>query len=177
VKKPNPKEIQAYVDGFLLFIGDEYEEIYAKITQLIEKILSEDRIVQFLNASVVEGNHKKSLISSFNPDIKILNLLSLTIKHKKSHMFIDILKNLTIALRNKIGIADVVVESMIEIKEDQKTKIEKLVRDLFKMDSRITNIINKNVIGGLIIKVNNHVLDLSIKNQFYAIKNRISKAL
>ena len=56
-------------------------------------------------------------------------------------------------------------------------KVQKLVKQIFNFNSEVTNIIDNNIIGGLVIKVNNNILDLSLKNQFELMQDSISIVL
>jgi F-type H+-transporting ATPase subunit delta len=69
--------------------------------------------------------------------------------------------------------AYVEVISAIELDADTLEKIKKDVDDASGLDVRIRNTVDGSIIGGLIIKIGEKVIDLSVKNKMDDIKARL----
>lgn len=68
------------------------------------------------------------------------------------------------------------VISVIELDKEILNEIKENVDKKTGLDVRIKNVLDKNIIGGLVIKIGDKVIDLSIKDKLEDLKNKL-KAL
>jgi F-type H+-transporting ATPase subunit delta len=68
------------------------------------------------------------------------------------------------------------VISAIELDEKMLTEIKKDVDSKTGLDVRVKNTIDKSIIGGLLIKIGERIIDLSVKNKIEDLKSKL-KAL
>ncbi len=68
------------------------------------------------------------------------------------------------------------VISAIELDEKILKEIKKDVDSKTGLDVRVKNTVDKNIIGGLLIKIGERIIDLSIKNKIEDLKSKL-KAL
>jgi ATP synthase F1 delta subunit len=69
--------------------------------------------------------------------------------------------------------AYVEVISAIELDDDTASRIKKDVDEATGLDVRIRNTVDNSIIGGLIIKIEEKVIDLSVKGKMEDIKTRL----
>lgn len=63
------------------------------------------------------------------------------------------------------------IVSAIELTTSQKKNLEEIVTHKFDLDQpKITYKVNKSIIGGLVIKVGNKILDISLKHRLERLK-------
>jgi len=65
------------------------------------------------------------------------------------------------------------VISAIEIDENLMNEIKKTIDKRTKLNVRLKNVIDKNIIGGLLIKIGDKVIDLSIKSKISDLRTRL----
>ncbi len=58
-----------------------------------------------------------------------------------------------------------IITSCVELKPAQKKQVVKLIKEKFNLDPKIKYKVDKSIIGGLIIRVGNKVLDVSLKHR------------
>jgi F-type H+-transporting ATPase subunit delta len=68
------------------------------------------------------------------------------------------------------------VISAIELDEKLLTEIKKDVDSKTGLDVRVKNTVDKSIIGGLLIKIGERIIDLSVKNKIEDLKSKL-KAL
>jgi len=68
------------------------------------------------------------------------------------------------------------VISAIELDEKMLTEIKKDVDSKTGLDVRVKNTVDKSIIGGLLIKIGERIIDLSVKNKIEDLKSKL-KAL
>lgn len=65
------------------------------------------------------------------------------------------------------------VISVIELDKEILNEIKENVDKKTGLDVRIKNILDKNIIGGIVIKIGDRVIDLSIKDKLEDLKNKL----
>ncbi|MDQ3193755.1 MAG: ATP synthase F1 subunit delta [Bacteroidota bacterium] len=72
--------------------------------------------------------------------------------------------------KEKDGIVDVYVKTSVTLSEDEKANLKKKIDSYTKKKSEMNFEIDKNIIGGFVAKINDTVLDASIKRQLEKLK-------
>ena len=65
---------------------------------------------------------------------------------------------------------------MIKINQDLEDKLKKVLSRDGKMKVKIINLIDKDLIGGLIIQIGSNLIDTSIKTKLNKVKNAMKGA-
>ena len=178
-----------------------YNEICVRYAKALIKILDNDveqqKCIEMYEELLVLKN-KSEIFSSFlhNPMIpaqkklKILNKLSYKLKiDKKLFNFLCVL-----CKHNRLFALEMIyrkVDDIIKLKKNtvkldlittQKVEvkilnnIKKTISDLMKKSVVVNNVIDKNIIGGMILKIDSYMFDASISSKLSNYKN-ISKGL
>jgi F-type H+-transporting ATPase subunit delta len=79
-----------------------------------------------------------------------------------------------VLLVNKIK-TQIMVEVVSAIKLDDKLmkEIKRSIDEKTKLDVRLKNVVDKNIIGGLLIKIGDKIIDLSVKSKIDDLKTRL----
>jgi len=82
--------------------------------------------------------------------------------------------NKFVLLVNKIK-TQIMVEVVSAIKLDDKLmkEIKKNIDEKTNLDTRLKNVVDKNIIGGLLIKIGDKIIDLSVKSKINDLKTRL----
>ena len=137
----------------------------SEVIKVFEK--SEDLRVVFSNSSINFGKKKEILSEIFNGKIdkQLVNFLCILTEKNKINLLGEIVASFEQLSAEASGICVVEVISAIELNEHYKNKImEKLESKLNKKIKPVWNVSNK-IIGGLIFKINDTVIDTSLKNE------------
>ena len=68
------------------------------------------------------------------------------------------------------------VTSVIKINDSLETKLKKILSKNGKMKVKIINLIDKDLLGGLIIQIGSNLIDTSIKTKLNKVKNAMKGA-
>ncbi len=133
----------------------------------------------FLKSPVIKKDQKSNVLSSiFSAKITDLSKNLLGVLSDKSR--VDILEDIArhfIDLYNKYnGIIDVDVSSAVEIDKNQfRALINKLEKVTGKKVKAKTSV-NKDLIGGILIRIDDTVIDGTVKYKLNQLKNRFASA-
>lgn len=80
-------------------------------------------------------------------------------------------------LCNKVnGIVEAEVVTAGEIEKETKEKVEKFVKEKYQAkEVVIKNVVNKDIRGGIVVRVGDEVMDASVENNLRKLKNILSK--
>jgi len=153
-------------------VEDELRQLKDEITNNLElkKNLTDPSIENYEKIKVmleILGNDASKAIKSFAAMMVILDAIDSFEQTYKD--FVE----LTNQLKRQVSIE---VLSVIELDKEILNEIKENVDKKTGLDVRIKNVLDKNIIGGIVIKIGDKVIDLSIKDKLEDLKNKL-KAL
>ena len=163
----NNKIIELYASEFVNFSKSaSTQQKLDDMSELIESLESDEIIKVYLQSPVISDEKKVQLIENFTQNSDVLRLIAILAKRSRLEYTILILKAAIKIIKSKNGTEEVIVTSVVQLSEEQKNKVEILVKKLFNSDSEIVNYLSDSIIGGLTIQIGDRLLDLSIRKQF-----------
>jgi len=153
-------------------VEDELRQLKDEITNNLElkKNLTDPSIENYEKIKVmleILGDDGSKAIKSFAAMMVILDAIDSFEQTYKD--FVE----LTNQLKRQVSIE---VISVIGLDKEILNEIKENVDKKTGLDVRIKNVLDKNIIGGIVIKIGDKVIDLSIKDKLEDLKNKL-KAL
>ena len=153
-------------------VEDELRQLKDEITNNLElkKNLTDPSIENYEKIKVmleILGDGGSKAIKSFAAMMVILDAIDSFEQTYKD--FVE----LTNQLKRQVSIE---VFSVIELDKEILNEIKESVDKKTGLDVRIKNVLDKGIIGGIVIKIGDKVIDLSIKDKLEDLKNKL-KAL
>lgn len=163
--------VQIVQDGIMT-----YNEVYKDLTSVQEILNMEPELPEVLNNPTVALDVKIEIVNEiFTKEVhkSIVNFLKILIEKKRFGEFSQIYAAYINKLNKINNIQPVLITSAIELNDEHKKQIvAKLEQKLKKQVQPRWNIKN-DIIAGLVIKINDDVIDTSLKNKI----EKISKDL
>lgn len=158
--------------------NNKVTEIYQEI-KLVEKIYSSsDKIKEVEQVLNKNNNHKvnflKNILKNTSINSLVRNFLLLIITNKRLKHITNIRKNYEKLIDKSENVLRCVLTSKYIIDNTQKENLQNLLSKKLKKHIVLENIINKDIIGGFIIKIEDIILDFSYKKR---IKKILDKGL
>lgn len=152
------------------------EEVYKDFQLIHSSLLSSPEFRHVISSPVVKPKEKLALLENvYAKSINVITVdfLNLLVKKDREEYLIDIARNFEDLYRKEFNIKQVVVTTQTEISSAIGEKIAKIVADLYKSEVEIKNNTNDRMIGGVILRIDNQQLDLSVKTQLKEIKKQL----
>lgn len=156
---------------------NQVDSILEELTGLLQVMNENEELIRLLtHPEVLKDNKLKMLQNIFQGRVSdaVMGTLLIVVKNDRSSELPDICQYVIDRMKEykKIGIA--YVTSAVELSPEQKTKIEnKLIATTVYETMEIHYTVDSSLIGGLIIRMEDRVVDSSIKRQL----ERMSAAL
>jgi len=149
--------------------------------KLILAVCSENRdLTLLLKNPVVKSDKKLSILSDvFSKSITELTMTFINIiTSKKREMFLDGIAESFVSLyKSHKNIKTVTLTTACTIDENTKSKILKYINMNGKSEVELTEVINEDIIGGLIIRMGYKQLDASVSKNIKELKKSFNKNL
>lgn len=161
----NTKVAKRYATGLLKLGGDFSKELLLAF----ETINGNFELKAFLTNPVYSKKDKNDVLTSVFAsliDEKILNFLKLLVEANRIDILGAILKSYNDFLDEKRSLLRVKVVSAIEVGKDKKDKILKKLQEKLNAKIAADFEIDENIFGGLIFKIGDKIVDLSISKKF-----------
>ncbi len=162
-----------------LFLLAEEKNMVDEIKQDIELILqwfkeAED-IKILLEHPVVKASKKTEILSSFFKDkinTHTLSFLQLIVKNKRENHLKNICMDFIDLYKKYKGLKTAVLTTAFELTRTHQTNIKKTIEKTFDSTIELNTKVDKELIGGMIIQVDDKQLDLSVIGQIQQLRNQ-----
>jgi F-type H+-transporting ATPase subunit delta len=162
------KEVSKIYAGALLDIGVENNilpRIGEELGSLVELISKEKDFMLFMNAPVISKDKKKELIDSlfsgkFCPDM--VNFLKVLIDNDRQSLMPEINNYLIDLINQKNNRQKVKVITSVKLEANVLKRIEKAIGEKLKKDVFIEEFVDKSILGGIVIRIDDTFIDGSI---------------
>ncbi len=130
----------------------------------------------FLNSPVIKPSQKKGVFTNvfekkLNP--YTIRFLELVIERNRENHLKNILICFEELYKQEKGIKSVLLITAVPLEDSFKKELIPLLEKELKAQVEMTTRVNKNIVGGLILKVDDKLLDSSIAHQLKRLKKQI----
>ncbi len=130
----------------------------------------------FLNSPVIKPSQKKGVFTNVfkkQLDPYTIRFLDLVIDRNRENYLKNILISFEELYKKEKGIKSVLLITAVPLDDSFKEELIPLLEKELKAQVEMTTRVNKNIIGGLILKVDDKMLDSSITHQLKRLKKQI----
>ncbi len=159
--------------------------------QLIDQILAEyefvansyDEFPEFLNiinSPKVSADDKKKIIDDiYGTQVSELltNFLKLLIDKKRSDVMVEVYGDYKKLVEAQKGLVVAKVESVIPLEANEIKNLEAKLNQVTGKTVTVNNVINPDIMGGLVVKVGDKVIDGSIKRKLENLKHELAEII
>lgn len=152
----------------------EMEDVKIHFEKLL-KIFEENDLWKIFKYPKINIKEKKEILEKIPVPLFIRNFIFILLEKKRINLLPLIFEEYCHILEKYLKIAKGEIISAIKLGEEEKNllkeKIEKLLNKKVILEERI----DKNIIGGVVVKVENTFIDGSIKTALERLKNQLVK--
>ena len=167
----------------LFEVGEESgkSDVFNEELKAIVSILIDNKdFYEALKSPLIQKYEKKTLLEnvfSNNVNIEILNFLSILVDKDRISMIDKIYEGFKALLNKKNNIIEAVAITAVSIKEEILKQLEDKLSDMTKKTVILRNEVNKNVIGGVLIRLGNEEIDGTVKGRLEKLKEELSQVI
>jgi F-type H+-transporting ATPase subunit delta len=156
----------------------QLDEVTKDITYVLGLINSNKDLELFFASPIISNAKKLSLVKEiFGESISELSMsfINLLVSRRREALIKGIFEDFINLKKEKDGIVDVFVKTSVPLNDDEKQKMKQKLDAYTKLKSELNFEIDKNIIGGFVAKINDTILDASIKRQLEKLKEKFKQ--
>ncbi len=139
-----------------------HDKMLKEITSLLEALQKDNSLSNFLSNPTIDIAIKKQTLESLKLSTELQNSILVITENNRSENLTDILNEFIKIYYNKKNIVMIDVTSTYLLKDKQLKDLQKKLTLKLNQDVIINNIVDQDILGGLIIKYNSQMLDSSV---------------
>lgn len=164
----------------LLKVGVEkgiLEELEKDFSSFIESYKKEAELKKFFENPLIDNRDKKELISSVlgEKNKNLNNLLRILIDRNREKELAFIYESFMEKVRTEKNRVLCRATTAYELTEKEKNEIVKILEKQTQKEVELENVVDKSIVGGIIIKVGDRVYDYSVKGQLNSLRDKLLK--
>ncbi len=158
--------------------NNKQEQIYNDLLFINETISANQQLNDFLTSPLIKNEDKKEVITklfSIHTDKLTLEFLYLLTDNNRLNILKEILNQYAKIYNTENNIIKPIIISAVELNEIQKNKLNEKLEDKLSKKVIPAYQIDKEIIGGIIIEIEDKTIDCSIKTKFENMKKQLIK--
>ncbi len=144
------------------------DDVYSDIS-VIQELINEIQDLQyFIENPVIPTQTKINIVDKiFKNQLHevTFNFIVLIFRNKRDQYLPMILRNFVDTYKSEKGIKTLVLKTAVQIDENLKKEFSKLIEAAFKVKPEFEEIVDKNIIGGFILRLDDRQFDSSVATQ------------
>lgn len=172
---------ERYADALVEIAKDgklTYEKI-SKNLNLVKEILTQSKdLDEFLTNPLISVEDKKTILDKVftdEVDVLILNFLKVLVDKSRFASFSEILEAYNKSLDDINNISRINVTSAVKMTDEAQAKLKDKLEAKLKKKVVLDLDINKDIIAGLVIRIGDNIIDMSLKNKLEDLSKSITK--
>lgn len=156
---------------------NEFNEGLNFLKAIFEK---ETKLLQILSHPKIDKNEKKDLINNlFKGRIssEMMNFLYILIDKRREDSILNIIEKYREIFNEHENIVKVIAITAVPMEEKSKSKLITVLSNKFNKKVELHNKVDNNVLGGVLLRIENKQLDGTIKGQLKSMDKTISGAI
>ena len=152
-------------------------EIVNESEKIIEIISNNSNLYNTLKNKTVPNQKKKSILlkTCINVSENLKNLIEILVRKNRLYLFDEILNQFIELFKISSGIETCYLLSAERIPYKIEENLKPIIKKITKNKIKIVNIIDKNLIGGFIIKIGDIQFDNSVNTSLNKLKTSLKK--
>ncbi len=148
---------------------------------LISEVCKVPEFGELLESPIISPSKKTEVIlNTIGSNIEKItgSLISLIVKNGREMYLPGIAREFIRSTKEYNGITETVLTTAVRVDDKTKKQISDLIAGIFKTKVELSEVVDKDIIGGFILKVEDNYLDASVRNKLRKIEKELkSKVL
>ena len=168
--KQNHKKIKLYSDSFSSLVTnfDEFGDIKNALTILVSVIKKDSTVNAFVRSKSTDIDKKVSVFQSALDqvfDYRLIDIVTVMLENDDIGLLPDVTKNFLSITKDRLNIAYVEVVSSFDMDEEYQSNLLKQLKEATNKEIDFDFSVDKNLIGGLRIKIDDTLFDSTLKTK------------
>ena len=174
----NSEVALVYVEALLSLAREEDKVLEFKNEIMAITPLFDSEMVRFLATYNIDKSSKKDVIKMAFKDlsVELLHFIYLLIDKNRARYIKEIFKSYLTKANEVLRIKVVEITSPRPLKEGDKQRLTEALKEKFKMDIELLEIIDTSLISGIRVKMGDQMIDASLSHKIEDLKKTLKES-
>ena len=168
--KQNHKKIKLYSDSFSSLVTnfDEFGSVKNALTVLVSVIKKDSIVNAFVRSKSTTIDKKVRVFQSALDEVfdyRLLDIVTIMLENDDIALLEDVTKRFLSITKNRLNIAHVEVVSSFDMDEEYQSNLLKQLKEATNKEIDFNFSVDKDLIGGLKIKIDDTLFDSTLKTK------------
>lgn len=170
---------QRYANALLDLTNEKLSknDLYSQLSDIQTSLNNSDDLQKIMSSPIVSISEKKNILEKLfgaNIDTNILNFLKLLLDKNRFSIFNSIVKEYQNEINKQNGILEIKITSAIELNDNERAMVKVKLEKVLEKELELEWDTDKNIIGGLVFKFDDNIIDCSLQHKLQEIKKKIT---
>ena len=152
------------------------DTVYTDISDFLATAHNSIELVNLLKSPIVKGDKKRAILTSlFKSANKVtVAFFDIIVRKGRENLLVEIAEEFKAQYNTLNGIASATVTSAVALSKKSLTEVEAFIKKQLNSNKvEIKTVVNPDIIGGLVIRFEDKLIDASIDHQLKEIKKAL----
>lgn len=157
---------------------EKYDIVGQDLLFILRYLEDEPALYQILRNPLIVTIEKKEIFNSVfreNVGQEVLNFLNIIIDKKRGAYIKSIVKEYVALVNDAKNIMEAVAVTAVPLSDEEMTKLQEILSKSLEKDIQLKNEIDTEIIGGMLVKMGDKVMDGTVKNRLGQIQRQMSQ--
>jgi F-type H+-transporting ATPase subunit delta len=162
---------------FQLAVGKNLLDKVSSDMLFISEVCKIEEVKEVLESPIIVPSRKTAIFHSFlekNTEKITLSLVDLLIKNGRESFLPAVARVFRDETLKYKGITETYLTTAVPVTDKVRKQISELITSVFKTKVELIETVDKDIIGGFILKVNDNFIDASVRNKLRKIRKELS---
>jgi F-type H+-transporting ATPase subunit delta len=174
----NESKISVRYAKALFLLGKEKQVLEVLIADIkqVEELCNVEDFWLMVESPVIKTSQKRQslkLILAGKLNALTLNFLDMVFQNRREIFLKDMVRNFLAQCRKDRGIVSAKLTTASPLEEEEKAKLSEMLKTAFDSKIELQEVLDKDIIGGFILRVDDQEYDASVSNQLSQIKRAL----
>jgi F-type H+-transporting ATPase subunit delta len=160
--------------------GGTIDTLYTELNEVADVFEANPDYFELIKTPNVNGDERKAIITeTFEKHIskELLNFLKVLIDKKRANTILSVRREFNEFYYDHKGIVHATAYTVAPLGDDDISKLEARLSDLTGKTIQVGNVIEENLLGGMVVKIGDKIIDGSIRKKLNAMKTDLAKLI
>ena len=137
-------------------------------------------VKELLNSPIIVPSKKNAILKAIlagNVDKLTLSLIGMVVKNGRESFLPDIARVFMHETMKHKGITESVITTAVKVDSKVKNQISELISKVFGTKVELKEVIDHNIIGGFILRIDDNYIDASVRNKLRKIEKELKDGI
>lgn len=154
------------------------EKISSDAAVILDAVNNSRELELFFKSQIIDKTKKEEIVKAIfgnKVDSLSVNFLLLLIERGREEYIKEILEDYQNLENQKNGVVKVEITTAVELSKDEKESLKEKIDGYTGLKSTAVYKLDRNLIGGFVVKISDVILDASIKRQLELLKKKLKE--